>query len=131
MKILQNTDHQEGDGIIIGVCNAARENSYKYLSHDFCNAIYNNKDSLGCLTGVRLIKPCTAVVGDVIGVVADLLADEIRFYVNARLVAVGKTKPSKLQPLYAVFWTHYTHSEIEMGDYYPYTALEMENKDSI
>jgi hypothetical protein len=130
MKIINNTDHSDGDGIIIGVCKKkSLESQYKYLNPHVCNAIYNNADSLGALTGVRVIKPCSARTGDVVGVVADLLVDEIRFYVNTKLVAIGKTKPSALQPLHAVFWTHYANSEIEMGDYFPYESLEVENKE--
>jgi hypothetical protein len=123
LKILHNVDMKDGDGIIFGVCNASMSTTYKYLNPDESNCIYNNKNCLN-MSAIQMIKPCTAVVGDVIGVVVDMIADDIRFYINTKLVAIGKTKPSKLQPLYAVLWMYYQHSEIEMGDYFPFYALE-------
>jgi hypothetical protein len=64
-----------------------------------------------------------AGIGDVIGVVVDLDKDQVRFYVNGKMGAVGKNQPSLLQPLYAVLSLANQGTEIEMGDFYSYHAL--------
>jgi hypothetical protein len=124
LKIIENTKVEEGDGIMFGVCSADRTmDSFKYSMPEICNCIYNNRDSLS-LAGVRVLKPCSAVVGDVIGIVVDTVTDETRFYINTQLVAIGKSKVSQFQPLYAVLWIYYQSCVIEMGDYYPYISLK-------
>jgi hypothetical protein len=54
----------------------------------------------------------------------DTIADEIRIYINKKLVAIGVKKPSELQPIHAVLWMYYADCTIEMGDFFPYSSLE-------
>jgi hypothetical protein len=64
------------------------------------------------------------VENDVAGVVVDMERDQVRFYKNAKLIAVSNRKPSQMIPLYAATWIYFVDCEVEMGDYYPYPTLE-------
>jgi hypothetical protein len=95
-----------------------------YNGYNTC-VIYN---AASCVLGVGAVNvdkvdSCTTVEGDVIGVVVDLIVDEIRFYKNAKLVARGKEKPSKMQPIYAAIFPFYQDMRVSMCEKYSYQEL--------
>ncbi len=61
---------------------------------------------------------------DIIGMVVDAIKDETRFYINGRIAAVGKRKPSVFKPNYALLYIFDEGCELEVGDFIPYRSLE-------
>ena len=127
LKIVE-TRNAYGDGIFLGISNSKTTEKHAHLSNNTI-CLYNNATSLNHVN-IRVLKPCTAVQGDVIGVVVDMDKDQVRFYINGHLVAVGIPKASAMKPIYAVMWLFYKDMKVEMGDYYLYHELEAYSGDN-
>ncbi len=62
--------------------------------------------------------------GDLLGVVVDKTKNEQRFYVNGKLVMIGKREISRMEPIYAVMWLFESDSEVGTDYYLSYSELK-------
>ncbi len=112
-----------GSGIFIGVSKNNNTTMFEYAQPEKTICMYNDQAKLDENSVTRIDQKCKAGTGDVIGVVVDFLKDNILFYINGHVAAVGKQKPSVMRPVYAVLWLYYNGCDIEVGEFIPYTNL--------
>jgi hypothetical protein len=123
VKILElginpNSSFDSVGKIIIGFTQTKK----RYLDQDAMVVIRNDKTCHNI--DVIQYGSCEAGTGDVLGFVVDFEHDRFLFYINTKLVAEGKLKPSKLEPIYFILWFHNENCELEMGHFFPYRMLE-------
>jgi hypothetical protein len=80
------------------------------------------KPFIGSIDYVHNSRPETNY-GDVIGVLVDFENDVVRFFINGRMAATGRMRPSKLRPMHAVLMVRYTEMNIQFVNFIPYAEL--------
>jgi hypothetical protein len=126
VNILDSSETSSGSGIFFGVNSTSMESSLWSGPSVVC--VYSKSGTSLDQRGVEHVKEFKTKPGDVLSMVVDLNEDQIRFYQNTELIAIGKQKPSVLMPMYAVTWLFYNKCDVEMGDFIPYTSLERPKK---
>lgn len=126
VNVLDSSETSSGSGIFFGVLN--RDSMGSLWSGSGVVCVYSKSGTSLDKSSVEHVKEFKTKAGDVLSMVVDLNEDQIRFYLNTELVAIGNRKPSVLMPLYVVTWLFYDKCDIEMGDFIPYTSLERSNK---
>jgi hypothetical protein len=112
-------------GLIFGLAQQQNTGTYDYSKIDKIVCLYNSAtQSFIDEQTVTRNDPCGAMTGDVYGIVVDVERDEVRFYVNCKWAATGKRKPSDMKDVYVAVWMYPQQCELELGHYFPYSALE-------
>jgi hypothetical protein len=127
VNILDSSETPSGSGIFFGVVNSDSMESSLW-SGPSVMCVYSKSGTSLDKRSVEHVKEFNTKDGDVLSMVVDLNEDQLRFYQNTELIAIGKQKPSILMPLYAITWLFYNKCDVEMGDFIPYTLLERPKK---
>jgi hypothetical protein len=120
------------DGLFVGVTSEPNakitDQSKPILIENTC-ALYNNQAGFhGNNNCVKIAEGCegaSTYSDDVIGVVVDRTTDQIRFYLNGKLVAEGIKKPSEFKSsLYALISLYYEGSEVRIVEKHDFRDLK-------
>jgi hypothetical protein len=122
IKIVENVQVY-GGGIVIGFTEDNQRMGSRVVSDTDLVVYLSMTGNMHIRQDVVCYKSVESVADDVIGVVLDRMLDEVRFYLNGKLVAKSIRRPSSLKSVYAYTNIFYWGQKLEICKKYLYSDL--------
>jgi hypothetical protein len=111
-----------GNSLFFGITTGLESRGGDYLNDEktvlIASGILANK------TYCKAIRPCVFKQGDVVGLVVDKQRNEVKFYVNRKLIVKGSRDLCALKPIHLALWLCHKDCTIEMGHFYAHQTLQ-------